>query len=201
MRSLRMITKTIHQCKLYVLILFALLLLSTAYSQGDKKGAKKEHDPGRSYDVVKEAMIKVFPDIKTALTKIDTIYKQNKKISLKFYISPTGKMTLMGLLEKVTLSAEAEKELKQSLNMRVLDTVTEIETFTKVIVESSPGKKKAVTLSEKIDVDYVEIRSRSSILIVIDFNRRDLRKAYSRRWKKNRDLQGRSTIKFGAGLP
>jgi TonB family protein len=32
---------------------------------------------------------------------------------------------------------------------------------------------------------------------VIDFNRRDLRKAYSRRWKKNKNLAGRITVKFG----
>ncbi len=185
--------------KLFIALLTCLVFISSAASKKENKqsGAEKKHDPGRSSVIVNEAMKKVFPDIQTSLTKIDSIYNQNKKISLKFYISPTGKMSLMGFLEPIKLDPKAEKELKMSLNMRVLDTVTEIETFTKVIVVSSLGKKKVVELSDKIEVDYVEIRSQSSILIVIDFNRRDLRKAFSRRWKEKPDLAGRITVKFG----
>ncbi len=176
------------------ILIITIIFISSLFSKPTKE--KKQYDPGRSYEIVQKALKEKFQVISETFQKIDSIYNQKKMINLKFYISPTGKMSFMGFSDSIVLDKKSEMEIKQSLHFRVLDTVQKMETITKVVVSSNLEKNKVV-LSDKIDIDYIEIRSKSSILIVIDMNRRDLRKAYSRRWKDNKKLQGTITVKFG----
>lgn len=185
--------------KLIVSFCAILIVISQTYSQKTEKGkdAPVSFDPSRSYELVKQGMQKVFPQIKAALTQVSTMYKQKQSVSMKFYISPTGKMSLIGFLEPVTLDSAAEYTLKKSLHLQVLDTVREIETFTKVIIRSYPDQSNAVNIADDIRVEYVKIRSKSDILTVIDINSRSLRSVYSKRWAEKRGLEGKVIVKFG----
>ena len=185
-----MITNALKLWKCFSIWLILLFLLEPAYAKKQRNSQRIKPDPSRTYKEVKQGMVAIFPDIKEALQIVNSSFKQNQHISLKFYISPTGKMNFMGFVEDVAVDKSSLVKLKKSLYMNVLIPVQEIETFTKVIVKSSLDKNNNIVLSDKITVEYVEIRSKSSILIVIDFNRRDLRKAYAKRWAENPDLQG-----------
>jgi TonB family protein len=170
--------------------LLLLLILVPAYAKKQRKSPSTKPDPTRTYKEVKQGMAAIFPDITEALQTAKSSFKQNENINLKFYISPTGKMSFMGFVEDISVEKSSLLKIKKDLNINVLIPVQEIETFTKVIVKSSLDKDNNIVLSDEINVEYVEIRSKSSILIVIDFNRRSFRKAYAKRWAENPDLQG-----------
>jgi TonB family protein len=141
-------------------------------------------------------MVAIFPDITEALEPAKSSFKQNQRINLKFYISPTGKMNFMGFVEEISIDKNALLTIKKALYMNVLIPVQEIETFTKVTVKSFLDKDNSIALSDDITVEYVEIRSKSSLLIVIDLNKRNLRKVYAKRWAENPDLQGTMYVRI-----
>ena len=185
-----------HTLKKFV-SLFLIVVIISSLSYAKPKEEKPQYDPTRSPKAVKEAMVKLFPDITTALTSLTTIYAGKETVSLKFYISPSGKASFMGFIQQVVLDSAAQIGLKKALYRQLMDTVQQVETITKVIVPSVLDKNKSIVLSEKMSVEYIEIRSKSSILLVFDMNSRSLRQAYSKRWAQNQGLQGRVTLKLG----
>lgn len=185
-------------CK-FRLLLVGFLCLVVYSSAIAKKNAKEKTkiDPTRTEKLVRGSVIKVFPVISEALEKVKSVYGgDGKVVSLRFYISPTGIMTFRGFVENVILDKNQKKILKEDLVWQVLSEVKKMETVCQVVVTSELGKNNKIELSEKISVSYVEIRSQSSILMVIDMNKRDLRKVYSKGWAKNKSLQGTLYVKF-----
>jgi len=160
-----------------------------------QKEENKLYHPGRSEKIVKQCIEKVIPDIKEALTDVITIYEQNSAISLKFYITPGGALDLIGFVESVTLDSIAMKDLTEALNRQVLDPIDR-STFTKVIIQSSLDDNNVVALSDKMEVDHVEIRQLTDILIIVNMNSGNIVRAYSRRWAEKPNLEGRITVKF-----
>ncbi len=183
--------------KMKQIVVIITILISVVALFGKEDTKKKKPDPTRSYDLVKKAVVKEFPRIQKGLLQVAALYKSHKELSLQFYISPNGSLSFIGFVEDVALDGDAEKTLKHALFCQVMDTVAKVKTVTKVSLLSKADRKEIVTLSPKIKVAYVEIRDRESILMMIDINRRDLAKAYSRRWKQNNALSGRVTVKFG----
>ena len=160
------------------------------------KENKDKPDKTRTYKEVKQGMVAVFPDIITALQKVSSLYQKNKSIDLKFYISPTGVMSFREFIGPDTNNQKEVAILQKSLHMNVLIPVQKIETYTKVLIRSTIDSKNTIILSEKIKVEYVEIRSKASIVIVIDLNRRELKKMYAQRWAENQDLRGTLNVRF-----
>lgn len=169
--------------------------LSTSVYAGDKK---IKIDPSRQEKLVKKAMVAVFPTIAKAMEEVNaqSMYKQQEKVELKFYLSPTGKISFMGFVNTEKTDRKIEGLLKKPLHLPVMDTVDEVGTFTKIVIASRLGKDNAIILSDKMDIDYIEIRAQSDIIMVIDINRRDLIREYSRRWAQNKELQGTIYVKF-----
>ena len=202
------------QFKTIVTFFICLVFLTCAFasnkkSRVDAKASKKKketvqeskkenklYNPERSEKIVKQAINKVSPAIKAALTEVVSIYDEKNSVSLKFYITPGGALNLIGFADSVKLDSTAMKDLSESLNMQVLEK-TDKRTFTKVIVRSYLDEKKAVVLSEDIDVDYVEIRALSDILIIVNMNSGNIIRAFSKRWAEKPGLVGRITVKFG----
>jgi len=181
----------------FVIVLILTFNTFSFLSYAKPKEEKPQYDPTRSPKAVQEAMVKLLPDIKTALTSLGTIYAGKEAVSLKFYISPSGKVSFMGFMQQVALDSTAQIGLKKALYRQLMDTVQQVETITKVVVQSMLDKNKEIVLSEKMSVEYIEIRSKSGILLVFDMNSRSLRQAYSKRWAQNQSLQGRVTLKLG----
>lgn len=185
-----MVTNVSKSVKYFSFCLIVIILFGQTHAKRQQNTQSKKPDPTRTYKEVKQGMTAIFPDIKEAMHTAKPLFKENQHINLKFYISPTGKMNFIGFVENVQFDKEALLEIKKMLYMNVLIPVQKIETFTKVIVKSSLDNNNNIVLSDDINVEYVEIRSKSSILIVIDFNRRNFRQAYAKRWAENQDLQG-----------
>lgn len=195
-----------NQIKLLLVLLSLFSLFCTSSKQVQKKEEvevqkeqeeKKLDDPARSYDIVKQGVEKIYPELKGILTNISTIYTQRDTVSLKLYISSQGNIDLIGFVDKIELGSGADTLLDKFFGMQVIDTVHKTETVAKVILYSYLDANNAVVLSDKIDVDYVEIRSRDNILLAINFNKGILGKVYSRRWAEKRDLEGTITVRFG----
>ena len=163
---------------------------------GKQKEENKLYHPGRNRKAVMQGIEKVVPDIKEALTDVISIYEQKDTITLKFYITPGGALDLIGFVESVTLDSITMKDLTESVNKQVLDPIDK-STFTKVIIQSFLDENKAVTLSDKIEVDHVEIRQLTNILIIVNMNSGNIVRAYSKRWAEKPNLEGRITVKFG----
>lgn len=163
---------------------------------GKQKEEGKLYHPGRNKKIVRQCIDKVVPDIKEALTDVIKIYEQKDTISLKFYITPGGALDLIGFVESVTLDSVAMKDLTEALNKQVLDPIDK-STFTKIVIQSFLDENKAVTLSDKRGVDYVEIRQLTGILIIVNMNSGNIVRAYSKRWAEKPNLEGRITVKFG----
>ena len=162
----------------------------------EQKEENKLYHPGRSEKIVRQCIDKVAPDIKEALTDVITIYEQKETISLKFYITPGGALDLVGFVESVTLDSIAMKDLTEAVNKQVLDPIDK-STFTKVIIQSFLDDNKAVALSDVIEVDHVEIRQLTNILIIVNMNSGNIVRAYSKRWAEKPNLEGRISVKFG----
>ncbi len=163
---------------------------------GKQKGDGKLYHPGRNKKIVRQCIDKVAPDIKEALTDVIKIYEQKDTITLKFYITPGGALDLIGFVESVTLDSVAMKDLTEAVNKQVLDPIDK-STFTKIVIQSFLDENKAVTLSDKIEVDHVEIRQLTGILIIVNMNSGNIVRAYSKRWAEKPNLEGRITVKFG----
>ena len=176
------------------LFLLALTLMAPTNVMGKANNLKP--DKTRKYEEVKQGMVAIFPDITKALQKVSSLYQKSKSIDLKFYISPTGVMSFRGFIGLDTDHPKEVAFLQKSLHMNVLIPVQKIETYTKVIVTSTIDSKNTIILSKKIKVDYIEIRPKASIVIIIDLNRRELKKMYAQRWAENQDLHGTLTVRF-----
>ena len=203
-----------NQIKILITFFICLVFFSCASSQKvqnqeDVKAPKKKkaevqeskkesklYNPERSEKIVKQSIDKVSPAIKEALTEVISVYDQKSTVSLKLYITPGGALDFIGFVDSVKLDSTALKDLSESLNMQVLDK-TDKRTFAKVIVRSYLDENKAVALSDDIEIDYVEIRALSAILIIVNMNSRNIIRAYSKRWAEKPDLEGRITVKFG----
>ena len=203
-----------NQIKILITFSVCLLLLSCASSQKTQKqvkekaskqeqeqksapkGESKLFHPGRSEKIVKQSINKISPAIKEALTEVISLYSQKSTISLKFYITPGGALDLIGFVDSVKLDSVAMKDLTEALNKQILKPIDK-RTFTKVILRSYLDENKAVALSDDIDVDYVEIRALSDILIIVNMNSGNIIRAYSKRCAEKPGLEGRITVKFG----
>ena len=163
---------------------------------GKQKEENKLYHPGRNKKAVMQGIEKAVPDIKEALTDVISIYEQKDTITLKFYITPGGALDLIGFVESVTLDSVTMKDLTESVNKQVLDPIDK-STFTKVTIQTFLDENKAVTLSDKRDIDYVEIRQLTDILIIVNMNSGNIVRAYSKRWAEKPNLEGRITVKFG----
>ncbi len=157
----------------------------------------KLNDPSRSYEIIKEGIKKLYPELMKALARISFVYNQRDTVSLKFYISPKGSIDLIGFWDKLELDTNVETGFDFLLYRQIIDSTYKTDKFTKVIVPSYLDEKSEVALSEDIKADYVEIRLKDNILMMINLNKRELAKAYSKRWAQNPGLSGTVTTKFG----
>ncbi len=189
-----------NQMKLLFVLLSLFLISCASSSQQTKKQSiqkKKLNDRARTYDIVRQGVATIYPELKEVLSKIATIYSQRDTVSIKMLISPAGTIDLIGFVDKIKLNPGVGSGLQNFFFWQVIDSTRTTEKVTKVVVHSYMDANNSVALAEHIDADYVEIRDRSKIILVIDLNRRDLRRLYSKRWAENNDLAGSVSVRFG----
>jgi TonB family protein len=145
---------------------------------------------------VQQVVDKASPDIREALSGVVSLYDKRDTVSLKFYITPGGALDLIGFVEAVTVDSDVMKDLAASINRQVMDPIDK-RTFTKIIIRSYLDENSAVALSDKVETDYVEIRSLTDILIIVNMNSGNIVRAYSKRWAEKTNLEGVVTVKFG----
>jgi TonB family protein len=184
-----------------LIVFISTLIFSCASSskQVQKPQQKEEgnrlSDPDRSYAIVSQGVKSLFPELQEKLTKNASIYTQRDTVSIKMYINPAGSIDLIGFVDKVTTGPG--NILQNFMFRQIIDSTLKTETVTKAVVHSYKDANATVVLDDKIDVSYIEVRSRDRILIVINFNKDVLGKVYSKRWAENQSLEGTITVRFG----
>lgn len=192
--------KTIKNPLLQIVVVSSIFILSCASStkQVQKPAPeteKKLSDPSRTYEIVSQGVTTLFPALKEKLSENAGIYTQKDTVTIKMYINPVGSIDLIGFIDKI--DAGAANPLQNFMFRQVIDSTLTTQTVTKAMVHTYLDANKAVTLSEDIDVSYIEIRPRDQILMLINFNKGVLGKVYAKQWAENQNLQGTITARFG----
>lgn len=187
-----------NHLKLTVTVFSLLFVFCTSSKQIQKpKTEGRLNDPSRTYEIVKQGVATIFPKLTMLLGKIPALYSQHDTVSIKMYINPSGSIDLIGFADSIKLDPGIETGLDFLLFSQVIDSSYKTRTVTKVVVHSYLDANNMVTLSENIDIEYVDIRSRDDILLIINMNKGVLGKAYSRRWAEKQGLEGTITVRFG----
>lgn len=185
--------------KAFFVCAVCVCILSCASSKKVTQSPSKNtlNDPGRSYTVVKKGIDTLYPELQKVLTNIASVYSQYDTVSLKIYISPTGYVNLIGFNQKIDLPPGTQTGLEQFLDWQLIDSTHQTQKVTKVIVRSYLDANKVVSFCDPFDAEYVEIRSRDNIILIINMNKGSLGKIYARRWAEKPDLQGTIMVRFG----
>lgn len=185
---------------LHIVVFVSMFILSCASSTKEVKkpqpeDEKKLSDPSRTYEIVSQGVKTLFPVLKEKLSENAGIYARKDTVAIKMYINQVGSIDLIGFIDKV--DAGAANPLQNFMFRQVIDSTLTTQTVTKAVVHTYLDANRAVTLSENVDVSYIEIRPRDQILMLINFNKGVMGKVYAKQWAENQNLQGTITARFG----
>ncbi len=185
---------------LHIIVFVSMLILSCASSTKEVRkpqpeNEKKLSDPSRTYEIVSQGVKTLFPELKEKLSENAGVYARKDTIAIKMYLNPVGSIDLIGFIDKI--DAGVSNPLQNFMFRQVIDSNLATQTVTKAVVHTYLDANKTVTLSENIDVSYIEIRPRDQILMLINFNKGVLGKVYAKQWAENQNLHGAITVRFG----